>query len=69
MIDSIPKDGYQGYALLLCFRMTAIHQTLVLLDEFSKLYNNLPCYRVIFTPVLSMCEKLPRDLYTDAVQV
>ena len=69
MVDSIPKDRVEGYVLLLYFRMTAIHQTLVLLDEFSKLYTSLPCYREIFTPVLSMCEKLPRDLYTDTVQV
>lgn len=50
------------------FKVAAVHQCLVLLEEFSKLYVSLPSYREIFTPVLCICEKLPKEMYPESVQ-
>lgn len=53
----------------LCFRLSVIKGSVALLSEFQTLYQELPSYREIFSPVLDMMDKLPVNKYPQTLQV
>ncbi|XP_071089794.1 nucleolar protein 14-like isoform X2 [Haliotis cracherodii] len=45
------------------FKLCLIHCCVSLLQEFSRLYSDLPAHTDIFSPVLFMCDRLPTSHY------
>lgn len=56
-------------AKFLCFRLSVIKGCVALLSEFQTLYQELPSYREIFSPILDMMDKLPVNKYPLTLQV
>lgn len=56
-------------ANFLCFRLSVIKGCVALLSEFQTLYQELPSYREIFSPILDMMDKLPVNKYPLTLQV
>lgn len=50
------------------FRLSVIKGSVALLSEFQTLYQELPSYREIFSPVLDMMDKLPVNKYPQTLQ-
>lgn len=50
------------------FRLSVIKGCVALLSEFQTLYQELPSYREIFSPILDMMDKLPVNKYPLTLQ-
>lgn len=50
------------------FRLSVIKGCVALLSEFQTLYQELPSYREIFSPILDMMDKLPVNKYPQTLQ-
>ncbi|XP_056004719.1 nucleolar protein 14-like isoform X2 [Ostrea edulis] len=51
------------------FRLSVMKGCVTLLSEFNTLYQELPAYKEVFSPVLNMLEKLPVHHYPTTLQV
>lgn len=51
------------------FRLCTVHQAVVLLHKFARLYSHLPSFAEIFKPVTHFCDKLPVDVYPSKLKV
>ncbi|XP_071170324.1 nucleolar protein 14-like isoform X2 [Mytilus edulis] len=57
--DALNNDG---------FRLSVISSTVVLLEQFSAVYDNYPSYQEIFSPIKCQCGKLPVSNYPESLQ-
>ncbi|KAK6185807.1 hypothetical protein SNE40_007956 [Patella caerulea] len=49
-------------------RLNAVSTTVELLLEYANLFTDLPAFKDIFSPVVNMCCKLPKDMYPADLQ-
>ncbi|KAJ8316910.1 hypothetical protein KUTeg_004814 [Tegillarca granosa] len=64
LVTDMEKDALSNNE----FRLSAISACVKLLIEFCKLYAELPSFWEIFSPVKSVCDKLPVKFYPDNLQ-
>ena len=53
----------------LYYRVTSLCQCIQLLSEYKKIYSGLPSFKEIFSPILHMCNHLPKHNYPSTLQV
>lgn len=68
-VHSIKPWWWPIFSVFLCFRLSVIKGSVALLTEFQTLYQELPSYREIFSPILDMMDKLPVNKYPQTLQV